>query len=438
MFSGNGRRRLGRSTGALITRAVGTAAMLAAVTVAAGCAAQGGGASATQHAASGTAALSSAAAAAAPAVVRITGAPASLTPRPDSADASQITAAPVTAAPVTAAAATGPRRLVTFVNEMSQTIWVAAAPDPSTPLAATGWVLSPGRSVTISTPNNLNTRFWGRTGCVFNRHGVGRCQTGDCGGLFQCKGWGTIPATLAEVNFDAWDGLDFYDVSMVDGSNLPMYINVAGGSAPKSVSSDGCIPAGCTKPVQCPKVLDVKAGGKVVGCISACARLGGDQYCCRGPYAPRADCDPAKWPVDYAAVFKRAEPYAYSYVDDDATSVYVCKGRCDYRIVFGLTPTKKLREVPRPSLFTGGLRLSGSAFLPQLDDARGGESCLFLVCVAKRGHHLRHVAAEFRRRQEFPAGYGIGLYRGADGQEFLAASMPHRDHHVAQANLRVR
>ena len=224
---------------------------------------------------------------------------------------------------------------------MSQTIWVAAAPNPSTPLAATGWVLRPGHSVTISTPNNLNTRFWGRTGCVFNRHGVGRCQTGDCGGLFQCKGWGTIPATLAEVNFDAWDNLDFYDVSMVDGSNLPMYINVSGGSATNKVSSNGCVKAGCTKAVQCPKVLDVKAGGKVVGCISACARLGGDQYCCRGPYAPRADCNPAKWPVDYAAVFKRAEPYAYSYVDDDATSVYVCKGRCNYRIVFGLTPTKK-------------------------------------------------------------------------------------------------
>ena len=35
-------------------------------------------------------------------------------------------------------------------------------------------------------------------------------------------------------------------------------------------------------------------------------------------------------------MFKRAEPYAYSYVDDDATSVYVCSGRCDYHIVFGL------------------------------------------------------------------------------------------------------
>ena len=251
-------------------------------------------------------------------------------------------AAPAAPKPLPSGAAGSNRRLVTFVNRTAQTIWVAAAPNPSTPLAATGWVLPPGRSVTISTPNNLNTRFWGRTGCVFH-NGVGHCQTGDCGGLFQCKGWGTIPATLAEVNFDAWDNLDFYDVSMVDGSNLPMYINItrSSGGTKDKISPDGCVPAGCTKAVQCPNVLAVKAGGKVVACISACARLGGDQYCCQGEYAPRSACNPATWPVDYAAVFKRAEPYAYSYVDDDATSVFVCKGVCDYRITFGLTPVTR-------------------------------------------------------------------------------------------------
>jgi hypothetical protein len=251
-------------------------------------------------------------------------------------------AAPSSPVPQTSSAAStqtsGDTRLVTFVNKTSQTIWVAAAPNQNTPLAATGWELGVGQSTTIAAPNNLNTRFWGRTGCTFNSQGVGSCQTGDCGGLFQCKGWGTIPATLAEVNFDAWDGMDFYDVSMVDGSNLPMYINVSGGSAANQVSADGCVPAGCTSPVVCPSALQVKDDGSVVGCISPCARFNTDQYCCRGPWAPRADCDPAKWPVDYAAVFKKAEPYAYSYVDDDATSVYVCKGRCDYRIVFGVTP----------------------------------------------------------------------------------------------------
>ena len=98
-------------------------------------------------------------------------------------------------------------------------------------------------------------------------------------------------------------------------------------AAPKDkISQNGCVAAGCTKPVDCPSALDVKAGGKVVGCISACARLGGDQYCCRGQWSSRSACDPAKWPVDYAAVFKGAEPYAYSYVDDDATSVFTCVG----------------------------------------------------------------------------------------------------------------
>ena len=127
---------------------------------------------------------------------------------------------------------------------------------------------------------------------------------------------------------------------MVDGSNLPMYINItkSSGGTQDKISSDGCVPAGCTKPVVCPSVLDVKVGSTVVGCISACARLDTDQLCCRGQCSSRAACDPASWPVDYAAVFKRAEPYAYSYVDDDATSVFTCKGVCDYRITFGITP----------------------------------------------------------------------------------------------------
>jgi hypothetical protein len=257
-------------------------------------------------------------------------------PGPASAPASPTDPAASVSPPPSGAAG---QRLVTFVNRMSQTIWVAAAPSATSPLAATGWLLPAGQSVTITTPNNLNTRFWGRTGCVFNSAGVGHCQTGDCGGLFQCKGWGTIPATLAEVNFDAWDSLDFYDVSMVDGSNLPMYINItrsSGGTTDK-ISQNGCVATGCTKPVACPSALDVKAGSAVVGCISACARLGGDQYCCRGQWSSRAACNPAQWPVDYAAVFKTAEPYAYSYVDDDATSVFTCSGVCDYRITFGLT-----------------------------------------------------------------------------------------------------
>ena len=354
MFGRNGRRRRARWSGAPTTVAV----LLSAIMLTAGCAALGANGAGTAAAAGGQRPSSSAAVsvdggatAAKPAAAR-SAKPAARAPSPSARSAAPTLARMPSATPASSASsapaasepppsgAAGSRRLVTFVNKMSQTIWVAAAPNPATPLAATGWVLPAGQSVSITTPNNLNTRFWGRTGCVFDSAGVGHCQTGDCGGLFQCKGWGTIPATLAEVNFDAWDSLDFYDVSMVDGSNLPMYINItkSSGGTQDKISPDGCVPAGCTKPVVCPSVLDVKVGSTVVGCISACARLGTDQLCCRGQWSSRAACDPANWPVDYAAVFKRAEPYAYSYVDDDATSVFTCKGVCDYRITFGITP----------------------------------------------------------------------------------------------------
>jgi hypothetical protein len=342
----NGRRRRAR-----LSRATTTAVLLGVIALTAGCAALG--ANSTGPAASaGGQRPSTAAAAAAAGAGGTTAASRTPSASPRSVaptlarmpSAKPTSAAPSSPAPAASepppSGAAGSNRLVTFTNRMSQTIWVAAAPSATSPLAATGWVLPAGQSVTITTPNNLNTRFWGRTGCVFNSAGVGHCQTGDCGGLFQCKGWGTIPATLAEVNFDAWDSLDFYDVSMVDGSNLPMYINItksSGGTVDK-ISSDGCVPAGCTKPVVCPSILDVKVGSTVVGCISACARLGTDQLCCRGQYSSRAACDPSTWPIDYAAVFKKAEPYAYSYVDDDATSVFTCKGVCDYRITFGITP----------------------------------------------------------------------------------------------------
>jgi hypothetical protein len=55
---------------------------------------------------------------------------------------------------------------------------------------------------------------------------------------------------------------------------------------------------------------------------------------------PQGDGAPA--PLENAgseSASPSARPYAYSYADDDATSTFVCKGRCDYRIAFGLTPT---------------------------------------------------------------------------------------------------
>jgi Thaumatin family len=68
-------------------------------------------------------------------------------------------AAPPARAPARAAAAAGVH-LVTFVNRVSQTIWVGAAQNPAHPLARTGWKLMPGHSLTITVPKHWNGRFW--------------------------------------------------------------------------------------------------------------------------------------------------------------------------------------------------------------------------------------------------------------------------------------
>ncbi|MET9220295.1 thaumatin family protein [Streptomyces sp. NPDC003300] len=229
-------------------------------------------------------------------------------------------------------------RVFTFVNDVDQTIWLASGEQTARPaLTTTGWVLRPGQTLGVRVPDHWNGRFWGRTGCSFDASGRGHCETGDCDGRFQCPGYGVIPATLAEFNLNSWDGMDFYDVSLVDGSNLPMYINLVGGTTKDPISANGCSAAGCTHAVDCPAALQVTSGGRVVGCESPCGVFDTDQYCCRGTWAPRSMCLPDQWPVRYADVFKKAEPFAYSYVDDDATSTFTSRGEAGYRITFGLS-----------------------------------------------------------------------------------------------------
>jgi len=228
--------------------------------------------------------------------------------------------------------------LITIVNNDNVTIWAATNPDAQHPILTTGWRLDPGQSVTFDVPQGWGGRVWGRTGCSFSASGTGHCLSGDCGGVFQCRGTAPPPATLAELTLDSFDGLDFYDVSLVDGSNLPMYINTSHRAGTDPVTQNGCYQGACTKPIVCPGPMQVKAGGQAVACTTACAAFGGDAYCCRGAWSGRQNCDPAKWPVDYAKlVYKDAEPYAYSYAFDDSATMS-CKGDCDYRIVFGVTP----------------------------------------------------------------------------------------------------
>ena len=44
-------------------------------------------------------------------------------------------------------------------------------------------------------------------------------------GRLQCQGYGTTPNTLAEYALNQFNNLDFFDISSVDGFNVPMKFN---------------------------------------------------------------------------------------------------------------------------------------------------------------------------------------------------------------------
>ncbi|GLJ41589.1 hypothetical protein SUGI_0860580 [Cryptomeria japonica] len=80
--------------------------------------------------------------------------------------------------------------------------------------------------------------------------GRGTCQTGDCGGQLSCQVSGAVPATLAEYTLNGNGNMDFYDVSLVDGFNIPLSINP---------TNSQCVASACKADINavCPAELKV-------------------------------------------------------------------------------------------------------------------------------------------------------------------------------------
>ncbi len=237
-----------------------------------------------------------------------------------------------------AKAASSGTRTFSFVNNTSGTIWAGAAGNAGFPApSGGGWEMRRGATFSVTVSNGWQGRFWGRTYCSFNGEGSGHCETGDCGGVLKCNGAnGATPASLAEFTLNGANGQDFYDVSYVDGFNVPITISPVGGASPKATDHYWCGVAGCGTDLNpgCPGVLRITDfDGRIIACNSACNAFHSDQYCCTGPYNA-TNCKPTTWPVNYAAYFKSGCPDAYSYAYDDATSTFSDKD-ADYLISFG-------------------------------------------------------------------------------------------------------
>ncbi|KAL3640989.1 hypothetical protein CASFOL_015957 [Castilleja foliolosa] len=222
----------------------------------------------------------------------------------------------------------------TFLNKCSYTVWPGILSNSGiAQLQTTGFALQNGEAREVDAPSSWGGRFWGRTHCAEDSAGKFSCGTGDCGsGKLDCAGGGAAPpATLAEFTLDGSNGKDFYDVSLVDGYNLPMLVVPQGGSG-ENCSNTGCL-VDLNGP--CPSEMRVTSGdGAGVACKSACEAFDKDEYCCRGAYGTPDVCQPTQ----YSQLFKNACPRAYSYAYDDGSSTFTCAGATAYTITFCPSP----------------------------------------------------------------------------------------------------
>ncbi|KAF8405390.1 hypothetical protein HHK36_010295 [Tetracentron sinense] len=238
----------------------------------------------------------------------------------------------------------------TFVNRCEYTVWPGILANAGSPrLDSTGFELTKGTYRSFQAPTGWSGRFWGRTGCNFDGSGQGSCTTGDCGsGQVECNGAGAAPpATLAEFTLGS-GSQDFYDVSLVDGYNLPMIVEGSGGLGT-------CASTGCVTDLnrQCPAELTV---GDREACKSACEAFGSPEYCCSGAYNTPTTCRPSV----YSDMFKSACPRSYSYAYDDATSTFTCTG-ADYTVTFCPSFESQKSSTDSPTRTIGTTQGSDSA-----------------------------------------------------------------------------
>ncbi|KAF6208612.1 hypothetical protein GE061_017070 [Apolygus lucorum] len=226
---------------------------------------------------------------------------------------------------------------ITLVNNCGYGVWpgIQGNPGKDTPENG-GFALNAGDQKVVTVASNWAGRFWGRTGCDDSGH----CETGDCGNKIECAGaGGNPPVTLAEITLAGANGLDYYDVSLVDGFNLPLTIQPVSGYKSNGGGQYDCTVAGCTNDLNpnCPSELAQQgADGNNDACQSACGAFNTDQYCCRNSYGTADTCKSSEWPVNYADYFKQNCPNAYSYAYDDSTSTFTCTGdpATNYQITF--------------------------------------------------------------------------------------------------------
>ncbi|MDB5048742.1 MAG: thaumatin-like protein [Fibrobacteres bacterium] len=251
----------------------------------------------------------------------------------------------------------GTRHLI-IRNHLPKDLYIDVLSGGNSLLKSDEFMLPAGGDTVYEVPNVWRaSRLWGRTE---------KAQTG--------------PSTLVEWTMGK---RDWYDISLVDGYNLPVTVAPVPGTYAKIDANDPlqCGTVSCAEDLlpDCPPELQKKdALGQVVQCLSACSKYNKDEYCCRGIYDSAQICRPETWEMNYPATFKAACPTAVTYAFDDSLNTFICPSGSeevgpDYEIGFGA-----LRATSDPiAVFTapaiGRLRVSLEPGLLRFSRADGGD-----------------------------------------------------------------
>ncbi|KAJ0963344.1 hypothetical protein J5N97_028466 [Dioscorea zingiberensis] len=182
-----------------------------------------------------------------------------------------------------------------IINQCPYTIWAAAIPGG-------GQSLVSGQNWTINVNARMDeARIWARTGCTFNDSGHGNCQTGDCNGLLECQTYGTPPNTLARFTLNGFNNLDFIDISLAEGFNVPMEFSPTAGCDQRIISCAADIKGQCPTELQSPG-----------GCNDPCTVFQTDEYCCNSA-RNAVGLSPVTWDTTVVAY---AQNYANQRIGD--------------------------------------------------------------------------------------------------------------------------
>ncbi|PFH59406.1 hypothetical protein XA68_12436 [Ophiocordyceps unilateralis] len=254
-------------------------------------------------------------------------------------------------------------------NNCDTTIWPGIATQSGTGPGTGGFELLPGQNRTLWVAADWQGRVWGRTNCTVNGNSCA-CTTGDCFAKLDYEFSGAPPATLAEFNLAGGvEGMQtFYDISLVDGYNLPLgiaYIPAKNTTyIPPNLTNCACIATAgwlyATAPngtfyanASFPVPLEANETNESVSgwcpwpnlafpptepgsgvypypddrvqrpafspCKSACATTGSDKDCCIGKYHDPNICKPSRYSTSVKAVC----PDAYSFAFDDQQSTFI-------------------------------------------------------------------------------------------------------------------